>query len=82
MTASFTINFPHDGDVCYLGKSFKKRQNGGKILIFLAFFFPAYHYPYTYSRMKANLDTISNKVPENMYLKIDWLAESPGKKIS
>ena len=38
MTASFTINFPHDGDVCYLGKSFKKRQNGGKIWIFLVFF--------------------------------------------
>ena len=49
---------------------------------FFLLFIPAYHYPYTYSRMKANLDTISNKVPENMYLKIDWLAESLGKKNS
>lgn len=37
MTASLTITFPHDGDICYL----------------------AYHYPYTYSRLKANLDTLA-----------------------
>ena len=37
MTASFTINFPHDGDVCYLGKFIKKRQNSGKIQIFLVY---------------------------------------------
>ena len=39
MTASFTINFLHDGDVCYLGKSMEFIQkNGGKIQISLLFF--------------------------------------------
>ena len=36
MTASFTINFPHDGDVCYLGKFIKKRP---KLMAEKYFFF-------------------------------------------
>ena len=56
MTASFTITFPHDGDICYL----------------------AYHYPYTYSRLKANLDNLAS-LRGDLYLKIDWLTESLGK---
>ena len=60
MTASFTITFPHDGDICYL----------------------AYHYPYTYSRLKTNLEKLATKnsrKDNNIYLKIDQLTESLGE---
>jgi len=53
MTASFTITFPHDGDVCYL----------------------AYHYPYTYSRLRAKLDILSSE-RRGFYFKIDTLTNS------
>ena len=56
MTASFTITFPHDGDICYL----------------------AYHYPYTYSRLKTNLEKLAN-TRKDIYLKIDQLTESLGE---
>ena len=53
MTASFTITFPHDGDICYL----------------------AYHYPYTYSRLRSKLDTLMTE-REGFYFKMDTLTES------
>ena len=53
MTASFTITFPHEGDVCYL----------------------AYHYPYTYSRLRAKLDILTSQ-REGFYFKMDTLTHS------
>lgn len=53
MTASFTITFPHDGDVCYL----------------------AYHYPYTYSRLRSKLEQLSQP-NTGFYCKLDTLTQS------
>ena len=56
MTASFTINFPHEGDICYL----------------------AYHYPYTYSRLRSKLDRMTREIQSDpgFYLKVDRLTQS------
>ena len=52
MTASFTLNFPHANDVCYL----------------------AYHFPYTYTRLRAKLDNLIQR--EGFFFKIDHLTSS------